>query len=77
MRRAAQLVGLPASGVLRYGNVAGKSAADSVAPSVYGNEPVEASAGTQPNTDGATESAADFPAAFPYLNTPLAGSPSN
>lgn len=30
-----------------------------------------------PFTDGATVSAADFQAAFPYLNTPLPGSPSN
>jgi hypothetical protein len=30
-----------------------------------------------PYTDGATVSATDFDAMFPYLTTPIAGSPSN
>jgi len=46
-------------------------------PQVFGCVPADASTGSLPYTDGATESAADFPAAFPYLNTPLAGSPTN
>jgi len=46
-------------------------------PQVFGCVPADASTGSLPYTDGATESAADFPATFPYLNTPLAGSPTN
>jgi hypothetical protein len=39
--------------------------------------PSDAAAGSLPYTDGATISATDFPATFPYLNTPLGGSPTN
>jgi hypothetical protein len=35
----------------------------------------QAPAGQLPLTDGATLQATDFPSAFPYLNTPLPGSP--
>jgi hypothetical protein len=46
-------------------------------PQVFGCVPSDATTGSLPYTDGATESAADFPATFPYLNTPLGGSPNN
>jgi len=46
-------------------------------PQTFGCVPTDATTGSLPYTDGATESATDFPAAFPYLNTPLGGSPSN
>jgi hypothetical protein len=46
-------------------------------PAVFGCVPADAPTGNLPYTDGATVSAADFDAAFPYLRTPLAGSPSN
>jgi len=46
-------------------------------PQVFGCVPSDATTGSLPYTDGATESATDFPATFPYLNTPLGGSPSN
>lgn len=39
--------------------------------------PTDAPAGSAPFTDGAAISAANFGTTFPYLNTPLAGSPSN
>lgn len=40
-------------------------------------EPADAPVGDQPFTDGAPISAADVQAVFPYLNTPLRGSPNN
>lgn len=43
---------------------------------LYG-APAQAPAGSAPLTDGAFVNDAMFPAVFPYLNTPLAGSPSN
>ena len=46
-------------------------------PATFGCVPADAPTGNLPFTDGATVSAADFDAAFPYLKTPLAGSPSN
>jgi hypothetical protein len=46
-------------------------------PDTFGCVPGDAPTGNLPFTDGATISASDFGAAFPYLNTPLAGSPSN
>jgi Domain of unknown function (DUF4331) len=46
-------------------------------PATFGCEPADAPTGNLPFTDGAALSASDFDAAFPYLNTPLAGSPSN
>ena len=38
-----------------------------------GCKPSDAPAGGAPLTDGALQSPAQFPAAFPYLNTPLPG----
>jgi len=46
-------------------------------PDTFGCAPPDAPTGNLPFTDGATISASDFDAAFPYLRTPLAGSPSN
>jgi hypothetical protein len=46
-------------------------------PATFGCVPTDAPAGGLPYTDGATVSASDFDTAFPYLTTPLAGSPSN
>ena len=46
-------------------------------PATFGCVPADAPTGNLPFTDGATVSAADFTATFPYLTTPLAGSPSN
>jgi hypothetical protein len=46
-------------------------------PATFGCVPADAPTGDLPFTDGATVSADDFDAAFPYLKTPLAGSPSN
>jgi hypothetical protein len=46
-------------------------------PAVFGCVPADAPTGNLPYTDGATVSAADFDNAFPYLKTPIAGSPSN
>jgi uncharacterized protein DUF4331 len=46
-------------------------------PATFGCAPADAPTGGLPYTDGATVSAADFDAAFPYLRTPIAGSPSN
>ena len=43
---------------------------------LYGT-PAQAPAGGAPLTDGALVNDVVFPAAFPYLNAPLAGSPSN
>ena len=37
----------------------------------------EAPSRTLPYTDGATVQATDFSNMFPFLNTPIAGSPSN
>jgi len=39
--------------------------------------PQQATVGTVPFTDGAPISAADFDSVFPYLRTPIAGSPNN
>jgi hypothetical protein len=47
------------------------------APATFGCVPADAPTGSLPYTDGATVGAADFDAAFPYLKTPIAGSPSN
>jgi hypothetical protein len=47
------------------------------APATFGCVPADAPTGNLPFTDGATVSAGNFDAAFPYLRTPLAGSPSN
>jgi hypothetical protein len=44
---------------------------------VFGCVPADAPTGNLPYTDGATVSATDFDATFPYLRTPLPGSPSN
>jgi hypothetical protein len=46
-------------------------------PATFGCAPADAPTGGLPFTDGATVGAGDFDAAFPYLKTPLAGSPSN
>ncbi len=46
-------------------------------PQVFGCVPADAPTGSLPYTDGATVSPTDFPATFPYLNTPLGGSPTN
>lgn len=46
-------------------------------PATFGCVPGDAAAGGAAITDGATVSDADFSNAFPYLTTPLAGSPSN
>ena len=46
-------------------------------PATFGCVPADAPTGGLPYTDGATVSSTDFGATFPYLNTPLAGSPSN
>jgi hypothetical protein len=46
-------------------------------PAKFGCVPADAPAGSLPYTDGATVSAGDFDATFPYLKTPLGGSPSN
>jgi hypothetical protein len=46
-------------------------------PATFGCVPADAPTGNLPFTDGATVSASDFDATFPYLRTPLAGSPSN
>lgn len=45
-----------------------------IAAGVFG-DPSQAPAGTAPFTDGAILSAADYGAAFPYLNTPFRGAP--
>jgi hypothetical protein len=44
-------------------------------PSVFGCAPADAPAGTAPVTDGVDVSAANFDTTFPYLRTPLLGSP--
>jgi hypothetical protein len=46
-------------------------------PATFGCVPADAPTGGLPYTDGATVSAAEFSAAFPYLANPIAGSPSN
>jgi hypothetical protein len=46
-------------------------------PATFGCAPADAPTGGLPFTDGATVGAGDFDTAFPYLKTPLAGSPSN
>ena len=46
-------------------------------PATYGCVPADAPTGALPYTDGATVSAQDFDGAFPYLRTPLPGSPAN
>jgi hypothetical protein len=46
-------------------------------PAKFDCVPADAPAGSLPYTDGATVSAGDFDTTFPYLKTPLAGSPSN
>jgi len=46
-------------------------------PATYGCVPADAPSGSLPYTDGATVSAADFDTSFPYLRTPLPGSPTN
>jgi hypothetical protein len=46
-------------------------------PATFGCAPADAPAGSLPYTDGATVAASDFDAAFPYLTTPIPGSPSN
>jgi hypothetical protein len=46
-------------------------------PATFGCVPADAPTGGLAFTDGATVSASDFDAAFPYLRAPLAGSPSN
>ncbi len=46
-------------------------------PATFGCVPADALAGGAPITDGATVHATDFDAAFPYLTTPIAGSPAN
>ncbi|MEL6869603.1 MAG: DUF4331 domain-containing protein [Pseudomonadota bacterium] len=44
-------------------------------PDVFGCVPADAPSGGLPYTDGVTVSATQFRAEFPYLNTPLGGSP--
>ena len=44
-------------------------------PAVFGCVPADAPTGSLPYTDGATVASTDFPATFPYLDTPLGGSP--
>lgn len=44
-------------------------------PAVFGCVPADAPTGTAPITDGVAISAADFDNAFPYLRTPIPGSP--
>jgi Domain of unknown function (DUF4331) len=46
-------------------------------PATFGCVSADAPSGGLPFTDGATVSAADFDATFPYLTTPIPGSPSN
>jgi hypothetical protein len=46
-------------------------------PATFGCVPADAPTGGLPYTDGATVSATEFAATFPYLATPIAGSPSN
>ncbi|HZF31426.1 MAG TPA: DUF4331 domain-containing protein [Gammaproteobacteria bacterium] len=46
-------------------------------PATFGCVPADAPTGGLPYTDGATVASTDFGNTFPYLNTPLAGSPSN
>lgn len=46
-------------------------------PATFGCAPADAAAGAAPITDGAGSSAMDFDNAFPYLTTPVAGSPAN
>jgi hypothetical protein len=46
-------------------------------PATFGCVPADAPTGGLPFTDGATVGAADFDATFPYLTTPIPGSPSN
>jgi hypothetical protein len=46
-------------------------------PATFGCVPADAPTGGLAFTDGATVSASDFDATFPYLRAPLAGSPSN
>jgi Domain of unknown function (DUF4331) len=43
------------------------------APATFGCVPADAPSGALPLTDGAASSATDFPATFPYLNTPRPG----
>ncbi len=47
------------------------------APATFGCVPADAPSGALPYTDGATVSAQNFDNSFPYLRTPLPGSPSN
>jgi hypothetical protein len=44
-------------------------------PGAFGCGPDDAPSGTLPYTDGARQSPNQFDSAFPYLRTPLAGSP--
>ena len=46
-------------------------------PATFGCIPADAPSGSLPYTDGATVSAGDFDTSFPYLRTPLPGSPNN
>lgn len=46
-------------------------------PATFGCVPGDAPSGSLPFTDGATVAATDFDDAFPYLTTPIPGSPSN
>jgi len=46
-------------------------------PATFGCVPADAPTGNLPYTDGATVGASDFDTMFPYLTTPVAGSPSN
>jgi hypothetical protein len=46
-------------------------------PATFGCVPGDAAAGGAPLTDGATVDAMDFDNTFPYLTTPVAGSPAN
>jgi hypothetical protein len=46
-------------------------------PQTFGCVPADAPTGNLPYTDGATVKATDFDATFPYLTTPIPGSPAN
>jgi hypothetical protein len=46
-------------------------------PATFGCVPADAPTGGLPYTDGATVSSTDFDATFPYLTTPIPGSPAN
>jgi hypothetical protein len=46
-------------------------------PATFGCVPADAPTGNLPYTDGATVSSTDFDATFPYLRTPIPGSPAN